>query len=132
MLETAAATACAENMTPRLAEELKEALTVLKDAVAVGAPGPMLRASTDFYRIIFEGAGHHVAWEIAQRLNGRISRLRAVTLSTADRPKPGPSHMEEICEAITSGNAEAAKKAVHDHLTETAAVAKRVLTQEKA
>ncbi|MBY6135303.1 GntR family transcriptional regulator [Nocardioides marinus] len=132
MLETAAATACAENMTPRLAEELKEALTVLKDAVAVGAPGPMLRASTDFYRIIFEGAGHHVAWEIAQRLNGRISRLRAVTLSTADRPKPGPSHMEEICEAITSGNTEAAKKAVHDHLTETAAVAKRVLTQEKA
>lgn len=132
MLETAAATACAEQMTPQLADALQAALQELQDAVAAGAPGPMLRATTDFYRIIFEGAGHSVAWEITQRLNGRISRLRAVTLSTSERQKPGPAHMQDICQAIVSGNAESARAAVQNHLTEAAAVAKRTLSQEEA
>lgn len=132
MLETAAATECARDITPQLAEMLNSALRRLQEAVAAGVPGPMLNATTEFYRIIFEGAGHNVAWEIVQRLNGRISRLRAVTLSTAERRKPGPAHMQDICKAITSGNAEAARAAVQSHLTEAAAVAKRTLNQEEA
>ncbi|MFW8595875.1 GntR family transcriptional regulator [Cribrihabitans neustonicus] len=132
MLETAAATACARNITPALAEQLKAALNRLQEAVAAGVPGPMLNATTEFYRIIFDGAGHSVAWEIVQRLNGRISRLRAVTLSTAERQKPGPARIQDICEAIVSGSAEAARAAVQSHLAEAAAVAKRILTQETA
>ncbi|MGB7243457.1 MAG: GntR family transcriptional regulator [Sulfitobacter sp.] len=131
MLETAAATACAQNMTPELAKQLQAAQKALQLAVAARDPGPMLRATTKFYRIIFDGAGHSVAWEIAQRLNARISRLRAVTLSTEDRQKPGPAHMQDICDAIVSGNAKAAGAAVQSHLVEAAAVAKRVLTKEK-
>ncbi|MEX0302833.1 MAG: GntR family transcriptional regulator, partial [Leisingera sp.] len=116
MLETAAATECARNMTPALAAALEDALQTLRDAVAAGTPGPMLRAATEFYRIIFDGAGHNVAWEIAQRLNGRISRLRAVTLSAEDRRKPGPQHMQDICKAIASANPEAAQTAIKQHI----------------
>ncbi|KIC07175.1 GntR family transcriptional regulator, partial [Leisingera sp. ANG-M1] len=105
MLETAAAAECARNMTPELAAALNAALEDLQTAVADGLPGPMLAAATEFYRLIFGGAGHNVAWEITQRLNGRISRLRAVTLSTENRQKPGPAHMNDICKAIVSGNA---------------------------
>ncbi|WP_264214151.1 GntR family transcriptional regulator [Leisingera thetidis] len=129
MLETAAATACARNMTPDLAAALRNSLQALQDAVAAGVPGPMLRATTEFYRIIFEGAGHNVAWEIAQRLNGRISRLRAVTLSTAERRKPGPAHMQEICAAIVSGNAKAAQKAIEQHLSDAKHTAERLLNE---
>ncbi|WP_035919748.1 GntR family transcriptional regulator [Leisingera aquimarina] len=131
MLETAAATACARNMTPELAEQLQAAQHALQDAVAAGVAGPMLRATTEFYRIIFEGAGHNVAWEIAQRLNGRISRLRAVTLSTEDRLKPGPAHMQDICQAIVSANAEAARAAIEQHLGDAKRTAQRLLLEEK-
>ncbi|MDC0659909.1 GntR family transcriptional regulator [Leisingera sp. SS27] len=130
MLETAAATACAQQITPQLAEQLKAALQDLQEAVAAGVPTPMLQATTEFYRIIFDGAGHNVAWEIAQRLNGRISRLRAVTLSTAERQKPGPAHMRDICEAIVSGNTEAARTAIEQHLSDAKHTAERLL-QEK-
>ncbi|AHD03453.1 GntR family transcriptional regulator [Leisingera methylohalidivorans] len=130
MLETAAATACARNMTPGLAGALQDALKVLQEAVAAGIPGPMLRATTEFYRIIFEGAGHSVAWEIAQRLNGRISRLRAVTLSTEERQKPGPAHMQEICGAIVSGDAKAARTAIERHLNDAKRTAQRLLKEE--
>ncbi len=129
MLETAAATACAQNITPELAEQLTAALLELQEAVAAGVPGPMLRATTEFYRIIFAGAGHNVAWEIAQRLNGRISRLRAVTLSTEERQKPGPAHMQEICQAIVSGNAEAAQAAIEQHLSDAKHTAERLLNE---
>ncbi|UWQ81636.1 GntR family transcriptional regulator (plasmid) [Leisingera sp. S132] len=129
MLETAAATECARNITPQLAEQLKTALQNLQEAVAAGVPTPMLRATTEFYRIIFDGAGHNVAWEIAQRLNGRISRLRAVTLSTAERQKPGPAHMQDICEAIVSGNAEAARQAIEQHLSDAKHTAERLLNE---
>ncbi|MCB4457047.1 GntR family transcriptional regulator [Leisingera sp. McT4-56] len=130
MLETAAATECARNITPQLAEQLKTALQSLQEAVVAGVPTPMLRATTEFYRIIFDGAGHNVAWEIAQRLNGRISRLRAVTLSTAERQKPGPAHMQDICEAIVSGDAKAAQAAIEQHLSDAKDTAERLL-QEK-
>ncbi|NVK13630.1 MAG: GntR family transcriptional regulator [Rhodobacteraceae bacterium] len=129
MLETAAATACARNITPQLAEQLKAALQSLQKAVAAGVPTPMLQATTEFYRIIFDGAGHNVAWEIAQRLNGRISRLRAVTLSIAERQKPGPAHMRDICEAIVSGNTEAARTAIEQHLSDAKHTAERLLNE---
>ncbi|MBY6058051.1 GntR family transcriptional regulator [Leisingera daeponensis] len=130
MLETAAATACAQNITPQLAEQLKAALLELQKAVGAGVPTPMLRATTEFYRIIFDGAGHNVAWEIAQRLNGRISRLRAVTLSTAERQKPGPAHMQDICEAIVSGDAKAARTAIERHLSDAKETAERLLNEK--
>ncbi|NSY40744.1 GntR family transcriptional regulator [Leisingera sp. ANG59] len=130
MLETAAATECARNITPQLAEQLKAALQSLQEAVAAGVPTPMLRATTEFYRIIFDGAGHNVAWEIAQRLNGRISRLRAVTLSTAERQKPGPAHMQDICEAIVSGDAKAAQAAIEQHLSDAKHTAERLLNEK--
>ncbi|KIC13438.1 GntR family transcriptional regulator, partial [Leisingera sp. ANG-Vp] len=118
MLETAAAAGCARNMTPELAAALQAALQELQAAAAAGRPAPMLAAATEFYRLIFEGAGHTVAWEIAQRLNARISRLRAVTLAATDRQTPGPMHMQKICKAITSANPKAAHNAVEKHISD--------------
>jgi DNA-binding GntR family transcriptional regulator len=130
MLETAAAAQCARNITPELAAALTAALQELQDAMAAAAPAPMLAAATTFYHLIFEGAGHSVAWEVAQRLNARISRLRAVTLSTKDRKKPGFKHMQDICKAITSGDETEAIKAVEAHLKDAKDTAQKLLEQE--
>ncbi|MEM9632491.1 MAG: GntR family transcriptional regulator [Pseudomonadota bacterium] len=131
MLETAAARACASRITPERKARLLEALDQLKKGVADKNPGEVFTATADFYSEIFDGAGHNVAWEIVQRLNGRISRLRMMTLSSSDRERPGPDHMQAICEAIVSGDAEAAGAAVARHLDDTTAIAERLLAAEE-
>lgn len=131
MLETAAARTCAERITPERANRLRQALLKLQQALAGDTAGALFRATSGFYGEIFEGAGHTVAWEVVQRLNGRISRLRRMTLSTADREQPGGMHMQAICEAICSGDAEAAETAVARHLDDATRIAERLLVQEE-
>ncbi len=130
MLETAAARTCATRMTPELAKRLRAALEHLKRGFAKTTPGALFRATAGFYSVIFKGAGHMIAWEIVQRLNGRISRLRMMTLSAQDREQPGLAHMQAICDAIISGNPDAARDAVNRHLDDATAIAERLLAEE--
>lgn len=126
MLETAAAENCARNMTSNRERALKQSLGRLKRGFKDSTSGTVFRATADFYSEIFDGAGHHIAWDIVQRLNGRISRLRMMTLSSSDRDQPGIAHMEQICEAIISGDAAAARNAVERHLDDTTRIAERL------
>ncbi|WP_170334083.1 GntR family transcriptional regulator [Ruegeria arenilitoris] len=131
MLETAAAENCARKITPERARSLKDALKRLKQGFSDRTPGALFRATADFYSEIFDGAGHYIAWDVVQRLNGRISRLRMMTLSATDRDRPGIAHMERICEAIISGNPDAARVAVEMHLDDTTSIADRLLAEEE-
>jgi len=132
MLEAAAAEACARRITPARAKGLRAALARLRDGFCDDTPGVLFRATADFYSEIFDGAGDHIAWDIVQRLNGRISRLRMMTLTASDRARPGIDHMERICEAIASGDPRAARRAVEEHIDDTAAVADALLSQGEA
>lgn len=127
LLETQAAADCARKADPAAKSTLKNALTALEAAFLVSQPQKLYDATTHFYEVIFTAAGHDVAWEIVQRLNGRISRLRALTLASSDRHVSGPARMARICEAIIANDPERAAHAVHDHLTEAAQIAKRLL-----
>lgn len=131
-LETSAAEDCARKITPQRAQALKAALERLREGFVDKTPGVLFRASADFYAEIFHGAGHYIAWDIVQRLNGRISRLRMLTLSSQDRARPGIVHMEHICAAIISGDADDARDAVLDHLADTAAIAEKLLSEERS
>lgn len=128
-LETSAAETCARRITPDVAQTLRAALVSLQSEASAKDPGALFRATGDFYAAIFDGAGHNIAWEVVQRLNGRISRLRMMTLSTKDRKRPGIEHMERICTAIVSGDADAARQAVDEHLADTAAIADKLLAE---
>lgn len=134
MLETAAAMACAQSGSKALHRELQTALAALKQAFAQtgddAVPGALFKASTRFYQVMFDAAGHHIAWEVVNRLNGRISRLRAMTLSATERARPGLSHMQAICDAIVAGDPEAARLAIETHLADASAVAERLLTRQ--
>ncbi|MFD1880610.1 GntR family transcriptional regulator [Paracoccus pacificus] len=132
LLEAAAAADCARNCDAATAARLNEALNGLQNAYADGDSQGLIHASTHFYEVIFDAAGHHIAWEIVHRLNGRISRLRSMTLASKERHISGQARMRRIAEAILSHDPETAAQAVRDHLTEAAAIANRLLLADDA
>lgn len=129
LLEAEAAADCARLANPAVAGRLRAALAELEAAFSDAAPQRLYAATTAFYQVIFTAAGHDIAWEIVQRLNGRISRLRALTLATTDRRISGPAHMARICAAICAGDAQAAEHAVRDHLGEAVEIARKLLEE---
>lgn len=130
MLETSAARAAAAAITPARAERLRGALNALMTEFERPEARARVRAASAFYAEVFEAAGHSVAWEIVQRLNGRISRLRTMTLAQTDRARPGLEHMRTICAAICAGDVAASGAAVEAHLKDAAALAARALEEE--
>ncbi|WP_298843893.1 GntR family transcriptional regulator [uncultured Roseobacter sp.] len=130
-LEGSAAAACARNRNERIARDLTNALHVLEDTLHDTEWSRLLQATTRFYQIIFEAAGHTIAWEVVQRLNGRISRLRALTIAAKDRSRPGIEHMRSIHAAILSGSPEDARAAVEEHISDAGRTAQPFLDTQK-
>lgn len=131
LLEADAASACAHIADAHVKDQLRMALAALDDAFGHAGWEGVYDATSQFYQTIFTAAGHDIAWEVVQRLNGRISRLRALTLATSDRRISGPAHMARICDAICRNNGGAAAQAVRDHLTDAADIARVLLETEK-
>ena len=77
--EAEAAATCARVADDAVKARLRKALATLEAAFHDEDPQQLYAATTDFYQVIFAAAGHDIAWEVVQRLNGRISRLRALT-----------------------------------------------------
>ena len=127
LLEAQAAAACAARADDGVKTRLKAALAGIETAITEATPQALYAATTGFYEVIFSSAGHEIAWEIVQRLNGRISRLRALTLATTERRVSGPAHMARIAGAICANDPTAAEKAVRAHLNDAAEIARRLL-----
>lgn len=130
LLEAEAAADCARRIDAAGRARLAAAQAELAQAATIPDPQRLYQASTQFYELIFRIAGHHIAWEVVQRLNGRISRLRALTLASVERRVSGPARMAHIAETILAGDADAAARAVRDHLTEAAEIARTVLAAD--
>lgn len=127
LLEADAAAACARKPDDATKARLNAALRDLQSAFDAAAPQDLYAATTVFYEVIFRAAGHDIAWEIVQRLNSRISRLRALTLATTNRRVSGPAHMARIAAAICANDAEGAADAVRAHLGDAAEIARSLL-----
>ena len=132
LLEAEAAAACASRADERITSRLRAALETLKLSFESGQPDRLLAATTHFYEVIFTAAGHDIAWEIVQRLNGRISRLRAITLASRDRSVSGHAHMQRICAAICNRDPAEAAAAVNAHLLDAAEIARINLEGRRA
>ncbi|HBN4488740.1 TPA: GntR family transcriptional regulator [Acinetobacter baumannii] len=128
LLEQSAVVDCTKNLDEKTAEKLKLLLEDLKAAFAADDINLIIATSTRLYETIFTTANHHIAWEVVQRLNGRISRLRAMTMKSAKREISGYQRIKNMCEAIyLHKDPEKAKQAVAEHIAEAAAVAKNIL-----
>jgi len=127
LLEMDAVRDCAALAGAADRDRIAAALARLEHAYAAEDGHELAEASIGFYREIFATAGHDISWEIVNRLNGRISRLRTMTLATADRHSSGFSRMRDIFRAIEQGDAEAAAAAVGAHIDEASEIARRQL-----
>lgn len=128
LLEQSAVVDCTKNLDEKTAEKLKLLLEDLKAAFAADDINLIIATSTRLYETIFTTANHHIAWEVVQRLNGRISRLRAMTMKSTKREISGYRRIKNMCEAIyLHKDPEKAKQAVAEHIAEAAAVAKNIL-----
>ncbi|EPE3384465.1 GntR family transcriptional regulator [Acinetobacter baumannii] len=128
LLEQSAVVDCTKNLDEKTAEKLKLLLEDLKAAFAADDINLIIATSTRLYETIFTTANHHIAWEVVQRLNGRISRLRAMTMKSTKREISGYQRIKNMCEAIyLHKDPKKAKQAVAEHIAEAAAVAKNIL-----
>ncbi|MDQ0419475.1 DNA-binding GntR family transcriptional regulator [Peteryoungia aggregata LMG 23059] len=126
-LESTAAADCARHADAAVKAKLGAVLAELDRTSKNHSPPAILDATHEFYKIMFEASGHTIAWEIVNRLNGRISRLRVMTLSTSNRTVSGPARMREIYEAIERNDPERAAAACRAHVEEAATIAERIL-----
>jgi len=128
LLEQSAVADCTRNLTPQTTENLKALVIELEHAFAIDEINLIISVSSKLYETIFTTAKHHIALEVVQRLNGRISRLRAMTMNSTKREVSGFQRIKNICEAIyLDQDAEKAKQAVAAHIAEAASIAKNIL-----
>ncbi|WP_282295187.1 GntR family transcriptional regulator [Stenotrophomonas sp. PS02289] len=130
VLEQAAVADCVRNLTDETKAQITQALETLRLSYGAADIAPVLEASSTLYETIFRAGNNHIAWEIVQRLNGRISRLRAMTLTHVNREKTGFERIKAICDAICVSQDEAlARQRVAEHIGEAQSIA-RALLQE--
>ena len=127
LLESAAVADCASHANAETKARLATILDELDRGAALRDSPAMLAATIEFYAVIFSSSGHDVAWEIVSRLNSRISRLRVMTLGTANRTVSGPARMRKIFNAIKRNDPEAAATACRRHIAEAAKIAESIL-----
>ncbi len=127
LLEGSAAAACAASHSDAFAVALSQALKDIAETMDDTEWSGLLEATSRFYELIFEEAGQDIAWGIVQRLNGRINRLRALTIAARNHDLSGMHHMTAIHDAIRGGNPQHARQAIENHITEAATRAKQQL-----
>jgi DNA-binding GntR family transcriptional regulator len=128
LLESAAAAAAAEHADAAAIAAMRSAIEDIATAHAAGDHHAVILASQRFYETMFRSGGRTVAWDVVQRLNSRISWLRAMTIATPGRAISGPAQMRAIFEAIAARQPEAASAACRAHVGQAAAIAKVLLS----
>ncbi|CAI0721243.1 GntR family transcriptional regulator [Serratia ficaria] len=129
LLEQEAARDCAKLANDEDKKRLHTQLLQIAQASREQDDIKRVEASQAFYETLFHVAKHTIAWEIVQRLNSRISRLRALTLASPERQVAGFERMSRIYDAIAGNDPAQAKQAVYDHLTEASQLAKQILSR---
>lgn len=128
VLEQSAVADCTKNLTAENSDRLKHLMGELEQAFDANEINHIITTSAKLYETIFTIAKHHIAWEVVQRLNGRISRLRAMTMKSTQREVSGCQRIKNICEAIyLHQDADRAKHAVAAHIAEAAKIAQEIL-----
>ncbi|MEB3753328.1 GntR family transcriptional regulator [Acinetobacter sp. MD2(2019)] len=130
LLEQSAVADCTQKLDDTHSQTLRAHLQKLHDAFEDGKMQDLLSVSRELYRFIFEVANHDIAWEVVERLNGRISRLRAMTINSPHRAVTGYQRICTIVEAILEKDVRAAKAAVAAHLHEASSIAQHILESQ--
>lgn len=123
LLEVAAVRSCAQQADQETIKQLHHYCDEIAKALKQGDILETLRQTRRLYEIIFTAGNKRVSWDLVDRLNGRISRLRALTLGSEGRWTSGPANLRQIVNAIEQGDSDAAALACQKHISEAANIA---------
>ena len=104
-------------------QALAGAHAALARAYAAGALGGILDAKLDFYRALCAGAANPVARDLLDRLNARISLLRARSLADPARLKASLGEIDALLAAIGRREGARAADCAGRHVAQVAQVA---------
>lgn len=124
LLEGEAAALTARNADADDIASMERALEGFAEAVTSGDALGLLKNTARFYDVILDRCGNAIIAEILRGLLARISFLRDRSMSRAGRADFSLSEMREICRAISSGDAEAARKAATAHVEKASEAAR--------
>jgi DNA-binding GntR family transcriptional regulator len=132
LLEGHAAAACARLADEQAIARMSAAMMLIEAAFAQNDHAGVLSETTRFYEVMFAAGKETVAWSIAQSLNARVNRLRAITITSRERNTSGPAEMRALLDAICRHDPEAAQAAAEAHVRRAADIALKILAQEQA
>jgi GntR family transcriptional regulator, trigonelline degradation regulator len=104
-------------------DRLARAVASIRTAYRHGNLETILVAKTEFYETLWEGSGNTIIATILRNMNARITQLRRVTLASPERLARSIDEIDEILEAITRRDPEAAFTASRVHVERAAETA---------
>ncbi len=126
LLECMAVRECSKVITSEIIQSLYQLHDQIADHLAQDDIKTALRLTKDFYELIFHSAGKHVAWVLVEQLNSRISRLRAMTLSSVGRKTAGPKDLYEMVKALEEHDPDKACAICERHLKKAYEIASQL------
>ena len=108
VLEGLAARLFARNATQRQIEELHRAVARLAEVYDSFSAEAFIAAKAHFYDVLLEGAGNAVAADMLRRIHTRVSQLRVVSLSHAERAQQSIRELREFLHALEKRDEELA------------------------
>ena len=132
MLECAAVRECAREASGDTVAALEEDCRAIARALRERDVLAALARTRRFYHTIFTVGGRHVSWDLVERLNARIARLRALTLGSPGRSRRGPRNLRAIVDAIAHHDPDAAAAACEAHIAEASSIALALLSSDRA
>lgn len=100
VLEGLAARLFARNATPAQMQALRDSVDRLAEVYENFSAERFIAVKTAFYDILLDGAGNEVAAEMLRRIHTRVSQLRVVSLSSAERARQSIRELREFLDAL--------------------------------
>ncbi|TCR62579.1 GntR family transcriptional regulator [Bosea sp. BK604] len=119
-----------ERATDKESKDLEIAFDEMKQKYSVELGSDYLSVKAKFYAALTAGAHNPVLVEMLRLIHGRVSMLRATTLTQPGRLAASLEELSNIVKAIKARDAEAAGRACRLHVENAGAIAAILLAEE--
>ncbi|KAB8307321.1 GntR family transcriptional regulator [Erwinia endophytica] len=117
-VEIAVVRRAANEATPSALALIEHNLQLQKMAAERHDSRGFLLLDDEFHRLIAQSINCELAWETVENIKATMDRVRFLTLSKVSPPENLIQQHEEIYNALVAHNADAAEKAMRQHLQE--------------
>ncbi|MBE0580418.1 GntR family transcriptional regulator [Devosia sp.] len=123
VLEGLAARLFARNATDRELKALRRSIDRLEAVYADFTAESFIAAKSEFYDILLNGAGNETASAMLLRIHTRVSQLRVVSLSSAERAERSIAELREFLSALEARDEDRAWSLCIQHVENAAKAA---------